>query len=89
MNIPKLTEGVVIVPNSVALLFNLNVVGHANNTLVNNVSRNLVTSFKINFGGEVLQNTHRYDLLQTYIDLFLTTEEREDRLKQGISSVNM
>ena len=89
VNIPKLAEGIVIVPKSVALVFNLCVVGHANNTLVNNVGRNLVTSFKVKFGGEILQDTQRYDLFQTYNDLFLTKEEREDRLKQGISSVNM
>ena len=89
VNIPKLAEGVVIVPGSVALLFNLNVAGHANNTLVNNVGRNLVTSLKVKFGEEILQDTQRYDLLKTYNDLFLSKEEREDRLKQGISSVNM
>ena len=89
MNIPKFAEGIVIVPGSVALLLNLNVAGHANNTLVNNVGRNLVTSLKVKFGGEVLHTTERYDLLQTYNDLFLSKEEREDRLKQDISSVNM
>ena len=89
MNIPKLAEGVVIVPGSAAFLFNLNVAGHANNTLVNNVGRNLVTSLKVKFGGEILQDTQLYDLLQTYNDLFLSKEEREDRLKQGISYVNM
>ena len=89
VNIPKLAEGIVIVPNSVVLVFNLSVAGHANNILVNNVGRNLVTSFKVKFGGEILQDTQIYDLLQTYNDLFLTKEEREDRLKQGISSVNM
>ena len=49
----------------------------------------MVTCIKLKFGGEILQDTQRYDLLQTYNDLFLTKEEREDRLKQGISSVNM
>ena len=89
VNIPKLTEGIIIVPGSVGLLFNLNVVGHANNTLVNNVGRNLVASLKVKFGGEVIQDTQRYDLLKTYNNPFLSKEEREDRLKQGISSVNM
>ena len=56
---------------------------------MNNVGRNLVTSLKVKFGGEILQDTQCYDPLQTYNDLFLSKEEREDRLKQGISSVNM
>ena len=87
INIPKLTDNVVIVPGSVSLLFDLKVGGHANNTLVNNVGRNLVEQLKVSFGGEKLQETVRYDLFQTYHDLFL--DDREDRLKQGISSENM
>ena len=89
INIPKLTENLVIVPGSVSLVFNLNVEGHENNTLVNNVGSNLVSRLKVLFGGETLQDTQRYDLFQTYHDLFLTDEERDDRLKQGISSLNM
>ena len=67
----------------------MDVGGHANNTLVNNVGSNLVSRLRVLFGGETLQDTQRYDLFQTYHDLFLTDEEREDRLKQGISSENM
>ena len=89
VNIPKLAEGIIIVPGSVELLFNLNVAGHANNILVNNVGRNLVTILKVKFGGEILQDTQRYDLLETFNDLFLSKEDREDRLNQDISSVNM
>ena len=89
INIPKLSENLVIVPGSVSLLFDLDVDGHANNTLVNNVGSNLVSRLRVLFGGETLQDTQRYDLFQTYHDLFLTDEEREDRLKQGISSENM
>ena len=87
INIPKLTDNVVIVPGSVKLLFDLKIGGHVNNTLVNNVGRNLVCQLKVSFGGETLQTTERYDLFQTYHDLFL--EDREDRLRQGISSENM
>ena len=87
VTIPKLTDNVVIVPGSVYLLFDLIVGGHINNTLVNNVGRNLVEQLKVSFGGETLQDTRRYDLFQTYHDLFL--DDRDDRLKQGISSENM
>ena len=89
VSIPRLTDDVVIVPGSVKLIFDLKVSGHANNTVVNNVGRNLVGQLKVLFGGETLQDTRRYDLFQTYHDLFLDTEDRDDRLKQGISSVNM
>ena len=87
--IPKLTDDVVIVPGSVKLIFDLIVSGHVNNTIVNNIGRNLVGQLKVLFGGETLQDTRRYDLFQTFHDLFLETEDREDRLKQGISSENM
>ena len=89
INIPQLSENIVIVPGSVSLLFDLTVDGHANNTLVNNVGSNLVSRLRVLFGGETLQDTQRYDLFQTYHDLYLTAEDREDGMKQGISSENM
>ena len=89
INIPKLSDNLVIVPGSVSLLFDLEVDGHANNTLVNNVGRNLVSRLRVLFGGETLQDTQRYDLFQTYHDLFLSDEDRGDKLRQGISSENM
>ena len=67
----------------------LEVDGHANNTLVNNVGSNLVSRLRVLFGGETLQDTQRYDLFQTYHDLFLSDEDRGDKLRQGISSENM
>ena len=42
IEIPKLTDNMVIVPGSVFLVFNLSISGHENNTVVNNISRNLV-----------------------------------------------
>ena len=89
IEIPKLTENMVIVPGSVFLVFNLTISGHENNTVVNNISRNLVKRQRVVFGGETLQDTTNYDLFQTYHDLFLSKEERENMLRHGISSENM
>ena len=89
IEIPKLTENMVIVPGSVFLLFNLTLSGHENNTVVNNISRSLVKRQRVVFGGESLQDTMNYDLFQTYHDLFLPKEERENMLRHGISSENM
>ena len=89
VNIPKLSGNNVIVPNSVRLAFDIIVGGHANNTLVNNLGRNLVSNFKVVLGGETLQDTKRYDLFTTYHDLFLPKDERTRRLRQGISGTNM
>ena len=50
--VPKLHEGTVLVPDSLALIFDLLVSGHANNFLVNNVSRALVSRLKIKFAGQ-------------------------------------
>ena len=77
-----------LVPGSAYLTFDLNVTGHANNTLVNNVGRNLVKRQRVLFGGEVLQDTLDYDLFQTYHDLFLSKEARDDMLRYGVSNVN-
>ena len=73
--------------HNIYIKFNLNVVGHANITLVNNVGRNVVSRLKVMFGGETLQDTQRYDLFKTYHDLF--DKHRHDKLRQGISSENM
>ena len=89
VNIPKLSGNNVIVPNSVRLAFDVVVGGHANNTLVNNLGRSLVSNFKVVLGGETLQDTKRYDLFATYHDFFLPKEERTKRLQQGISGPNM
>ena len=88
VDIPKLAENIVIVPGSVYLTFDLNVTGHANNTLVNNVGRNLVKRQRVLFGGEVLQDTLDYDLFQTYHDLFLSKDECDDILRYGVSAEN-
>ena len=66
ISIPKLSGNNVLVPGSVSLSFDIDVGGHANNTLVNNVGRNLVQNFKVVLGGETLQDTKRYDLFMTY-----------------------
>ena len=88
VDIPKLADNIFIVPESVYLTFVLNVTGHANNTLVNNVGRNLVKRQRVLFGGEVLQDTLDYDLFQTYHDLHLSKEARDDMLRYGVSSEN-
>ena len=84
IEIPKLTENMAIVPGSVFIVFNMAISGHENNTVVNNISRNLVKRQRVVFGGETLQDTTNYDLFQTYHDLFLPKEERENMLRHGI-----
>ena len=90
INIPKLSGDNVIVPNSVRLAFDLELLkAEANDTVVNNLGRNLIHSFKAMLGGETLQDTNRYDLFSTFSDSFLSKKERTKRIRQGISAVNM
>ena len=62
--VPKLSDEVVLVPGSLAVIFYLTVSSHANNFLVNNVSRALVDRLTVKFAGEILQDTDGYDLFK-------------------------
>ena len=87
--VPKLNEEVVLVPGSLALIFNLDVKGHANNCVVNNVSRALVDRMTVKYEGEILQDTDGFDILKFYEDLFLTEKERANMTEEGIQSVDL
>ena len=85
--VPKLSDEVVLVPGSLAVIFDLIVSGHANNFLVNNVSRALVNRLMVKFAGEILQDTDGYDLFKLYEDLFLTEKERANRLSEDLAKI--
>ncbi|PFX34131.1 hypothetical protein AWC38_SpisGene1013 [Stylophora pistillata] len=87
--VPKLDNGVVLAPGSLALIFNLTVAGHANNFLVNNVSRAVVDRLTLKFAGEIVQDTDGYDPFKLYEDLFLTENERASMLREGIQSADL
>ncbi|KAL9960468.1 hypothetical protein ACROYT_G033931 [Oculina patagonica] len=74
VSVPKLNENEVIVPGSLALLFNIDLSGgHANKFLVGNVSRALVDKFVVKYEGTVVQDT----------------EERDSRVREGIQSEDL
>ncbi|PFX32995.1 hypothetical protein AWC38_SpisGene2097 [Stylophora pistillata] len=87
--VPKLDNGVVLVPGSLALIFNLTVSEHANNFFVNNVSRALVDRLTLKFAGEIVQDTDGYDLFKLWEDLFLTKNERANMFREGIQSEDL
>jgi len=91
VHIPKLSDNVVLVPGSIGLIFKLNkgTGAHANNTLVNNIGHALISRMRVLYGGETLQDTQRIDLYNIYGDLFLLKRERDNMLREGISSSNM
>jgi len=76
--VPKLNENEVLVPGSLALLFNIDLSGgHANNFLVQNVTRALVDRLHVKFGGTTLQDTVGYGIYKIFDDLFLSQEKRD------------
>ena len=38
------------------------------------------------YGGETIEDTNRVDLYKTYTDLFKTVSERDNMLREGVSS---
>ena len=77
---------------SLALVFdiNLKVTGaHANNHLVQNVSRALVDKLLVKFASTIVQDTTSYGIYKTFEDLFLSMDERENMLREGIQSVDL
>jgi len=90
VSVPKLNENEVIMPGSLALRFNINLNGgHANNFLVGNVSRALVDKMTVKYAGEVLQDTVGFDIYKIYEDLFLSKEESDNMLLDGIQSEDL
>ena len=89
VSVPKLAENEVIVAGSLALVFNINLKvpgAHANNYLVQNVSRALVDKFAVKFAATTVQDTVSCDIYKTFEDLFLSRDERESMLREGIQS---
>ena len=63
--------------------------GHANNFLVQNVSRVLVDKLVVKYAGTTLQDTVGYDIYKIFEDLFLLVEARQNMLLEGIHSMDL
>ena len=90
VHVPKLNKNEVLVPGSLALRFDIDLSGgHANNFLVQNVSRALVRQMTLKFGGTTLEETVDYDVYKTFSDLFLPGEKRDNMVPEGIQSEDL
>ena len=90
VSVPKLNENEVLVPGSLALVFDIDLSGgEANNFLVQNVTRALVDRLVVSFAGRTMQDTVGYDIYKTFEDLFLSQEERDNRIVEGIQSEDL
>ena len=70
--VPKLDDGVVLMPGSLSLIFEFN------------VSRALVHRLTVKFAGEVVKETDGYDLFKHYEDHLLIENERASMFREGI-----
>ena len=87
VHVPKLNENEVLVPNSLASIFDIDLSGgHANNFLVQNVSRALVDKLVVKFEGTILEETVGHDIYNTFGHLFLPGEQRDNMVPEGIQS---
>ena len=90
VSVPKLGAQDVLVPGSLALVFNIKLTGgHANNYLVQNVTRALVDKLTVKFAATTLHDMDGYDIYKIYEDLFRSTEERADMIMEGIQSEDL
>ena len=90
VHVPKLNQKEVIVPNSLALVFDIDPSGgHANNFPVQNVSRALVEKFVVKFGGTTLDETVGYVIYKIFQDLFLPEEKRHNMVAEAIQSEDL
>ena len=90
VSVPKLSEHEVLVSGSLALVFNINLTGgHANNYLVQNVSRALVDKPHVKFAATSVHEMAGYDIYKIFEDLFLSEDERANMLSEGIQSVDL
>ena len=87
VTVPKLNKNEVLVPGSLALRFNIDLSGgHANNYLVQNVSRALVSQQVVKFGGTTLDDIVDFDIYKIFTDLFLPEKTRGNMVAEGIQS---
>ena len=90
VSVPKLNKSEVLVPGSLAIRFDIDLSGgHANNFLVQNVTRALVDKMVVKFAGTTLEETVGYDIYKIFEDLFLSQEKRDDMILQGIQSEDL
>jgi len=90
VHVPKLNENEVIVPGLLALRFDIDLSGgHANNFLVRNVTQALASKMVVKFSGTILQDTVGYDIFKIYEDLFLSKEQLDSMLLEGIQSEHL
>ena len=79
----------VIVPDTVKITFNLHIEStDKTRSIVNNVGRALVRKKVLMLGSKEIDTINNANIYGTYQDLYLSRKEREEKVLQGIQSVN-
>ena len=86
---PKLESGMVLVPDTFDLVFDLEIKGHAKNRVVQNVAKNIVSRMVLKFEGDILLDLNHYNVIECYRDLYMHQKDRMDMTLYGIQSENM
>ena len=88
IEIPTGSEGDVMIPQIPMVTFNLSVESSKDKTryVVNNVSRSLIVKKELLLGGKTINIINYSNEYDTYKDLYMTSNEREDALLQGNQS---
>ncbi|WP_375674058.1 hypothetical protein, partial [Bartonella sp. CL32QHWL-2] len=82
-------ENTFFVPKSLYLSADVTISGDSKNSVVNNLGRNLISKMVVKWGTEQIFDLDEYSHYSTFKDLWLTEEERKDRVFQGIQSKNL
>ena len=87
---PNLSEHDVIVPGTVRLAFTIDLesVDDPNRTVVDNLGRGIIKNITVKLEGREVLSVNDANVFMTYRDLWLTKNQREDRVYQGIQGDN-
>ena len=87
---PNLGEHDVIVPGTVRLAFNIDLESDTdpNATVVPNLGRAIIKSITVKIEGREVLSLNEANIFMAYCDLWLTTNQRQDRIYQGLQIPN-
>jgi hypothetical protein len=85
VNIPKLKSDSLLVPDSMCLVFNFKN-KNTKSWFLNNLSKQLQKRLVIRFAGQIVYDNSGESLLETYRDLWLTNDKRDDMVEEGIAT---
>ena len=87
---PNLGQNDVIAPGSFFISFALNLKGKKDEarSVVPNIGRKIIKTFKIYFEGNEVLSINNYDEIKTYMDFWLSKKDKARRVFQGIDDAD-